>query len=100
MAIGRIKILGLRLDSSANPVYFLKKQDKWPELALPFSWYQSVARFWVKSQIGENEAFSSVEGLEKIFMKLSIEEKTKQTKITKMLAINKQSDENITVEII
>jgi len=41
-----------------------------------------------------------VEGLEKIFMKLSIEEKTKQTKITKMLAINKQSDENITVEII
>ena len=33
-------------------------------------------------------------------MKLSIEEKTKQTKITEMLAINKQSDENITVEII
>ena len=41
-----------------------------------------------------------VAGLEKIFMKLSIEEKTKQTKITEMLAINKQSDENITVEII
>ena len=41
-----------------------------------------------------------VEGLEKIFMKLSIEEKTKQTKITEMLAINKQSDENITVEVI
>ena len=60
----------------------------------------SVARFWVKSQVGENEAFSLVEGLEKIFMKLSIEEKTKQTKITEMLAINKQSDENITVEII
>jgi hypothetical protein len=33
-------------------------------------------------------------------MKLSIEEKMKQTKITEMLAINKQSDENITVEII
>ena len=33
-------------------------------------------------------------------MKLSIEEKTKQTKITQMYAINKQSDENITVEII
>jgi hypothetical protein len=41
-----------------------------------------------------------VEGLEKIFMKLSIEEKMKQTKITKMLAINKQSDENITVKVI
>ena len=40
------------------------------------------------SQVGENEAFSLVEGLENIFMKLSIEEKTKQTKITKMLAIN------------
>ena len=40
-----------------------------------------------------------VEGLEKIFLKLSIEEKTKQTQITKMLAINKQSDENITVGI-
>ena len=60
----------------------------------------SVARFWVKSQVGENEALSLVEGLEKIFMKLSIEEKMKQTKITEMLAINKQSDENITVEII
>ena len=60
----------------------------------------SVARFWVKSQVGENEALSLVEGLEKIFMKISMEEKTKQTKITKMLAINKQSDENITVEII
>ena len=36
----------------------------------------SVARFWVKSQVGENEALSLVEGLEKIFMKLSIEEKT------------------------
>ena len=60
----------------------------------------SVARFWVKLQVGENEALSLVEGLEKIFMKLSIEEKTKQTKITEMLAINKQSDENITVEII
>ena len=60
----------------------------------------SVARFWVKSQVGENEALSLVEGLKKIFMKLSIEEKTKQTKIIKMLAINKQSDENITVEII
>ena len=33
-------------------------------------------------------------------MKLSIEEKMKQTKITEMLVINKQSDENITVEII
>ena len=52
------------------------------------------------SQVGENEALSLVEGLEKIFMKLSIEEKMKQTKITEMLAINKQSDENITVEII
>ena len=60
----------------------------------------SVARFWVKSQVGKTEALSSVEGLEKIFMKLSIEEKTKQTKIIKMLAIIKQSDENITVEII
>ena len=60
----------------------------------------SVARFWVKLQVGENEALSLVEGLEKIFMKLSIEEKTKQTKIAKMLAVNKQSDENITVEII
>ena len=30
----------------------------------------SVARFWVKSQVGENEALSLVEGLEKIFMKL------------------------------
>ena len=47
----------------------------------------SVARFWVKSQVGENEALSLVEGLEKIFMKLSIEEKMKQTKITEMLAI-------------
>ena len=28
-------------------------------------------------------------------MKLSIEEKMKQTKITEMLAINKQSDENM-----
>ena len=46
----------------------------------------SLARFWVKSQVGENEALSLVEGLEKIFMKLSIEEKMKQTK---MLAINK-----------
>ena len=36
-----------------------------------------------------------VEGLEKIFMKLSIKEKTKQTKITEMIAINKQSDENM-----
>ena len=60
----------------------------------------SVARFQVKSQVGENEALSLVEGLKKIFMTLSIEEKTKQTKITEMLAINKQSDENITVEII
>ena len=59
----------------------------------------SVARFWVKSQVGENEALFLVEGLEKIFMKLSIEEKMKQTKITEMLAINKQSDENTTVEI-
>ena len=48
----------------------------------------SVARFWVKLQVGENEALSSIEGLEKIFMKLSIEEKTKQTKLTKILAIN------------
>ena len=31
-------------------------------------------------------------------MKPSIEEKIKQTKITEMLAINKQSDEYITVE--
>ena len=60
----------------------------------------SVARFWVKSQVGENEALSLVEGLEKIFMKLSIEEKTKQTKFVKMLAINRQSDENVTVEIV
>ena len=51
-------------------------------------------------KVGENENLSLVEGLEKIFMKLSIEEKTKQTKISTMLAINKQSDENITVEII
>ena len=51
-------------------------------------------------QVGENEAFHLVEELEKIFLKLFTEEKTKQTKITKMLAINKQSDENITVEII
>ena len=58
------------------------------------------ARSWVKSQIGANEAFSLVKGLEKIFMKLSIEEKTKKTEITKMLAINKQSVENIAVEII
>ena len=43
---------------------------------------------------------SGLSVLENIFMKLSIEEKTKQTKITEMLAINKQSDENITVEII
>ena len=41
-----------------------------------------------------------VEGLEKIYMKLSIAEKTKQTKITEMLAVNKQSDENITVEFL
>ena len=33
-------------------------------------------------------------------LKLSIEEKMKQTKITEMLGINKQSDENITVEVI
>ena len=33
-------------------------------------------------------------------MKLSIEEKTKETKITEMFAINKQPDGNITVEII
>ena len=59
-----------------------------------------VARFWVKSQVGENEALSLIERLEKIFMKLSIEEKMKQTKIIEMLAINKQSDKNITVEII
>ena len=52
------------------------------------------------SQVGENEALPQVEGLEKIFMKLSIEEKMKQTKITEMLAINKQPDENINVEII
>ena len=52
------------------------------------------------SQVGENEALSLVEGLKKIFMKLSIEEKMKQTKITKILAINKQSDGNFTVEII
>jgi hypothetical protein len=39
--------------------------------------------------VGENEALSLVERLEKIFIKLSIEEKTKQTKITEMLAINK-----------
>ena len=51
-------------------------------------------------QVGENEALSLVEGLEKIFMKLSIEEKMKQTKITEMLAINKQSDENITFKVI
>ena len=50
----------------------------------------SDARFWVKWQVGENEAFFFVDGLEKM----------KQTKITWMLAINKQSDENITVEII
>jgi len=50
-------------------------------------------------QVGENDALSLVEGLEKIFIKLSIEEKTKQTKITEMLAINKQSDENITVKL-
>jgi len=60
----------------------------------------SAARFWIKSQVGENEALSLAEGLEKIFMKLSMEEKTKQTKIAKMLAINEQSDENITVETI
>ena len=59
-----------------------------------------MARFWVKSQVGENEALFLVEGFGKIFMKLIIEEKMKRTKITKMLAINKQSDENITVEII
>ena len=60
----------------------------------------SVARFWVKLQVGKNEALSLVERLEKIFMKLSTEEKTKQTKIIKILAINIHSDENITVEII
>ena len=60
----------------------------------------SVTRFWVKSQVGENEALSEIEELEKIFMKLFIEEKSKQTQITTMLAINNQSDENITVEII
>ena len=49
----------------------------------------SAPRFWVRSQVGENEALSLFEGLEKIFMKLSIEEKMKQTKNTK---INKQSD--------
>ena len=59
---------------------------------------------WPDSELSpkqeNNEALSFVKGLENIFMKLSIEEKMKQTKITKMLAINKQSDENITVEII
>ena len=59
-----------------------------------------MARFWVKSHVSENETLFLVEGLGKIFMKLIIEEKMKRTKITKMLAINKQSDENITVEII
>jgi hypothetical protein len=44
--------------------------------------------------------FLWLKGLKRFFTKLSIEEKTKQTKITEMLAINKQSDENITVEII
>ena len=44
--------------------------------------------------------FLWLKGLKRFFMKLSIEEKRKQTKITEMLAINKQSDENITVEII
>ena len=50
---------------------------------------KELSVFWVKSQVVENEALSLVEGLEKIFMKLSIEEKMKQTKIT---IINKQSD--------
>ena len=46
----------------------------------------SVAKFGVKLQVGENEALSLVEGLEKIFLKLSIEEKMKPTKITKMVS--------------
>ena len=54
----------------------------------------------VKLQVGENEALSLFEGLEKIFTKLSIEEKMEKNKITERLAIDKQSDKNITVEII
>ena len=60
----------------------------------------SVARLWVKAQVGKNEALSLIEGVENFFMKHSIEEKIKKTKITEILAMNKQSDEKITVEII
>ena len=59
-----------------------------------------MAKFWVKLQVGENEALSLFEGLEKIFTKLSIEKKKEKNKITERLAIDKQSDKNITVEII
>ena len=44
--------------------------------------------------------FLWLKGWKRFFMKLSIEEKRKQTKIAEMLAIDKQSDENIKVEII
>ena len=39
--------------------------------------------------LGENQALSLVEGIEHIFLKQSIEEKSKQTKITDMLATTK-----------
>ena len=39
--------------------------------------------------LGENQALSLVEGLEKIFLELSIAEKSKQTNTTDMLAVTK-----------